>query len=50
MFKPVNVFFAVFILYFGIHTIYGYTVCIRSEWILCPGQTMDHNQDNEDDE
>ena len=44
--SPFRVFVIVFILYFGIHMIVGFTHCINTEYANCPG----HDAEIEDEE
>ena len=39
---------SIFLVYLVAHVLLGYTKCINSDWILCPGQLMDN--DEKDDE
>lgn len=43
-------FFSLFLLYLGGHALVGYVKCVSSDWVLCPGQLMDHSGDDDDDD
>ena len=50
MIKPLTLLGVIFMLYLGGHALYGYAVCVKSEWAQCPSQTIDGNNSDEEDE